>query len=119
MLCVLCVCAYVCLFMRFGDCVSGMAPKEKIFHRYVELELQLGNIDRCRALYERFLQWAPAHCDAWIKYAELEKVTTLFISLFKFVLFWFTPSWLFTTKLCSRLSVYVGSRRDGAVPCVV
>jgi crooked neck len=36
-----------------------MAPKGKIFKKYIEIELYLGNFDRCRTLYE--------------KYAELEK----------------------------------------------
>ncbi|KAL2621055.1 hypothetical protein R1flu_001260 [Riccia fluitans] len=51
----------------------GMAPKDKIFKTYIEIELQLGNIDRCRNLYEKYLEWAPANCYAWTKYAELEK----------------------------------------------
>ncbi|XP_020098316.1 crooked neck-like protein 1 isoform X2 [Ananas comosus] len=51
----------------------GMASKDKIFKKYIEIELQLGNIDRCRILYEKYFEWAPANCYAWIKYAELEK----------------------------------------------
>ncbi|KAF6134470.1 hypothetical protein GIB67_034884 [Kingdonia uniflora] len=50
----------------------GRAPKDKIFKKYIEIELQLGNIDRCRTLYEKYLQWAPQNCYAWTKYAELE-----------------------------------------------
>lgn len=62
---------------------AGMAPRQRIFHKYIELELQLGNIDRCRMLYEKFLDWAPAHCAAWIKFAELERVcrSSCFVSL--------------------------------------
>jgi hypothetical protein len=33
-----------------------------------------GNIDRCRTLYEKYLEWAPSNCAAWIKFAELEKM---------------------------------------------
>lgn len=51
----------------------GMAPKDKIFKKYIEIELQLGNINRCRTLYEKYLEWAPASCYAWSKYAELER----------------------------------------------
>ncbi|KAJ7544640.1 hypothetical protein O6H91_09G087500 [Diphasiastrum complanatum] len=51
----------------------GMAPKDKIFKTYIETELQLGNLDRCRSLYEKYLEWAPANCYAWSKYAELER----------------------------------------------
>ncbi|CAI5988854.1 unnamed protein product [Closterium sp. NIES-64] len=51
----------------------GVAPKDKIFKAYIEMELQLGNIDRCRMLYEKYLQWQPASCPAWAKFAELER----------------------------------------------
>nr|XP_029121335.1 LOW QUALITY PROTEIN: crooked neck-like protein 1 [Elaeis guineensis] len=51
----------------------GMAPKDKIFKKYIEIELQLGNINRCRTLYEKYLEWVPANCYAWSKYAELER----------------------------------------------
>ncbi|KAI3859669.1 hypothetical protein MKX03_031183 [Papaver bracteatum] len=50
----------------------GVAPKDKIFKKYIEIELQLGNMDRCRTLYARYLHWAPENCYAWIKFAELE-----------------------------------------------
>ena len=39
---------------------------------YIELELQLGEIERVRTLYQKYLQWAPANCGAWCKYAEVE-----------------------------------------------
>ncbi|KAL1816477.1 hypothetical protein DCAR_0520880 [Daucus carota subsp. sativus] len=51
----------------------GRAPKDKIFKKYIEIELQLGNIDRCRKLYEKYLVWSPENCYAWSKYAELER----------------------------------------------
>ncbi|KAK1402967.1 crooked neck-like protein 1 [Heracleum sosnowskyi] len=51
----------------------GKAPKDKIFKKYIEIELQLGNIDRCRKLYEKYLEWSPENCYAWSMYAELEK----------------------------------------------
>lgn len=51
----------------------GKAPKDKIFKKYIEIELHLGNIDRCRKLYEKYLEWSPENCYAWSKYAELEK----------------------------------------------
>ncbi|XP_060670702.1 uncharacterized protein LOC112488786 [Ziziphus jujuba] len=50
----------------------GRAPKDKIFENYIEIELQLGNIDRCRKLYEKYLEWAPENVYAWSKYTELE-----------------------------------------------
>ncbi|KAF3333215.1 crooked neck-like protein 1 [Carex littledalei] len=51
----------------------GVAPKDKIFKKYIEIELQLGNIDRCRRLYMKYLEWAMENCYAWTKFAELER----------------------------------------------
>eukprot|EP00457_Paulinella_chromatophora_P003088 gb/GEZN01003093.1/.p1 GENE.gb/GEZN01003093.1/~~gb/GEZN01003093.1/.p1 ORF type:complete len:699 (-),score=138.96 gb/GEZN01003093.1/:150-2246(-) len=50
----------------------GKAPREKMFKGYIELEMQLGNIDRCRKLYEKYLEFMPENCQAWSKFAELE-----------------------------------------------
>ena len=67
--------------IRRGDLASarkvyghaiGMAPSIKVFDAYIELEMQLGNIDRCRMLFERYLQWAPSNCKIWEKWADLE-----------------------------------------------
>jgi len=52
----------------------GKAPKDKLFREYIELELQLREFDRCRKLYEKFLEYAPANCTTWIKFAELETI---------------------------------------------
>ncbi|PRQ28623.1 putative tetratricopeptide-like helical domain-containing protein [Rosa chinensis] len=51
----------------------GKAPKEKIFKKYIEIELQLAKIDRCRKLYDKYLLWNAQSCYVWIKYAEFEK----------------------------------------------
>jgi crooked neck len=50
----------------------GRCPKAKLFREYIQLELQLGEVSRCRELYQRYLQWAPDNCAAWIAFAELE-----------------------------------------------
>lgn len=50
----------------------GRCPKARLFAGYIALELQLREFDRCRTLYERFLEWAPARAATWIRYAELE-----------------------------------------------
>ncbi|CBY41825.1 unnamed protein product, partial [Oikopleura dioica] len=52
----------------------GKAPKDKLFREYIELELQLREFDRCRKLYQKFLEYAPANCTTWIKFAELETI---------------------------------------------
>uniref|UniRef100_A0A0A9C3Z5 Crooked neck protein, putative n=1 Tax=Arundo donax TaxID=35708 RepID=A0A0A9C3Z5_ARUDO len=51
----------------------GLAPKDKIFTKYIDIELQLGNVDRCRILYQKYIEWAPSNSNAWSSYAELEK----------------------------------------------
>ena len=50
----------------------GRAPKPKIFTAYIEMEMQLGNMERCRAIYEKYLQYDPSAVSAWIKFTELE-----------------------------------------------
>ncbi|XP_072167131.1 crooked neck-like protein 1 [Diadema setosum] len=52
----------------------GKCPKDKLFKSYIELELQLREFDRCRVLYEKFLEFNPANCTTWMKYAELETI---------------------------------------------
>ncbi|KAF2813469.1 putative cell cycle control protein [Mytilinidion resinicola] len=51
----------------------GMCPKDKLFKGYIELELKLFEFVRCRTLYEKYIEWNPANCQAWIKFAELER----------------------------------------------
>ena len=52
----------------------GKCPKPKLFKGYIELELQLREFDRCRKLYEKFLEFNTANSNTWIKYAELEAI---------------------------------------------
>jgi len=51
----------------------GLCGKEKIFIEYINLELSLGEVDRCRSLYTNYLKAMPHNCKAWSKYADLEK----------------------------------------------
>lgn len=50
----------------------GMCPKEKLFRGYIDLEIQLREFDRCRILYQKFLEFGPENCTTWMKFAELE-----------------------------------------------
>jgi len=59
------------LFGRAIGVTSG--EKESLFQEYIALELALGEIDRCRALYGNYLKAMPHNCGAWTKFAELEK----------------------------------------------
>ena len=50
----------------------GRCPKSKLFSSYIQLELQLGEITRCRALYEKFVRFLPFNAQAWSSWAQLE-----------------------------------------------
>jgi len=70
------------LYVRRRDLVAarkllgraiGQCGKEKIFLEYITLEQSLGEIDRCRTLYNNYLKAMPHNCQAWSKYGQLEK----------------------------------------------
>jgi len=46
--------------------------KASIYRKYIALERQMGEIDRCRAIYTKWLETMPEHCPAWAGMAELE-----------------------------------------------
>lgn len=50
----------------------GMCPDDAIFTNYIEIEQSLGNIDRCRELYKKYVSFAPHNVEAWTKFALLE-----------------------------------------------
>lgn len=50
----------------------GFCPNEKIIRYYIDVEIQLGEIDRCRKLYEKLIQCFTDNPNNWIKYAEFE-----------------------------------------------
>ncbi|XP_033632294.1 crooked neck-like protein 1 [Asterias rubens] len=52
----------------------GKCPKDKVFKGYIELELQLREFDRCRILYQKFLEFNPENCTTWMKFTELESI---------------------------------------------
>jgi len=47
-------------------------PKPKLYKSYIVLELQLREFDRCRKIYEKYLEYNPNKCAAWMKFAELK-----------------------------------------------
>lgn len=54
-----------------GRAIGG-SPKDKLFSAYIDLERKLFEFVRCRTLYEKHIEYNPANCQAWIKFAELE-----------------------------------------------
>lgn len=57
----------------FGSAI-GSCPKEKLFKDYISLEIAMREFDRARLLYQKYLEWNPANCQAWIKFGDLEKM---------------------------------------------
>ncbi|KAJ2905102.1 pre-mRNA-splicing factor CLF1 [Zalerion maritima] len=51
----------------------GMSPKDKLFRGYIDLEMRLYEFARCRTLYDKFIEWNEANCQAWISFANLER----------------------------------------------
>lgn len=52
----------------------GMSGKPKIFKGYIELEKELKEFDRCRTLYEKYIERFPELPQPWIEFAELEQM---------------------------------------------
>lgn len=50
----------------------GACPKDRLFVGYVDLERRLYEFARCRTLYEKHVEYNPANCTTWIRFAELE-----------------------------------------------
>ena len=50
----------------------GICPKDKLFRGYIDLEIQLREFNRCRILYQKFLEFGPENCITWMRFAELE-----------------------------------------------
>lgn len=49
-------------------------PKPSIFSKYIQMELDLREFDRARALYERWLLLDPERSATWARFAELERL---------------------------------------------
>ena len=50
----------------------GIFPKKKVFQAYIYLEEQLCQLDRARALYEKYCEKFSTLPQAWIEYASFE-----------------------------------------------
>ncbi|XP_044729166.1 protein crooked neck [Chrysoperla carnea] len=50
----------------------GLCPRDKLYRGYIELEIQLREFDRCRILYQKYLEFNSENCITWMKFAELE-----------------------------------------------
>lgn len=50
----------------------GVCPRDKLYRGYIDLEIQLREFDRCRILYEKFLEFGPENCTTWMKVYSLQ-----------------------------------------------
>lgn len=45
----------------------GLCPRDKLFRGYIDLEIQLREFERCRILYEKYLEFGSENCVTWIR----------------------------------------------------
>lgn len=45
----------------------GICPRDKLYRGYIDLEIQLREFDRCRTLYQKFLEHGPENCITWMR----------------------------------------------------
>lgn len=50
----------------------GLCAKDNLYRGYIDLEWQLGEIDRCRVLYGKYVAFAPFAASVWQQFANLE-----------------------------------------------
>ncbi|KAH8739256.1 hypothetical protein FG386_000013 [Cryptosporidium ryanae] len=50
----------------------GRIPCPRLFDYYINFELKLGNFDRCRLLFTKYVEYNPVSADTWKKYMKFE-----------------------------------------------
>jgi crooked neck len=50
----------------------GRCPRTKILISYSQLELKLGNLERCRKINEKMVELFPHLVESWVFYANFE-----------------------------------------------
>ena len=50
----------------------GRCPKRKLFRSYIEIEKGMGNVERCRKIFAKWIEWSPVDVEAWCSFADLE-----------------------------------------------
>ena len=46
--------------------------KDSVYLSYLELELLLGEVERCRRIYEKWIEQRSEKAEVWCRYAEME-----------------------------------------------
>lgn len=49
-----------------------ICPRNKLYHGYIKMETELGEYDKCRIVYGKFLEFQPKDCNIWIDFAKME-----------------------------------------------
>ena len=57
----------------FGAAIGHGVVKDGVFLCYLQMEMALGEVDRCRRIFERWLQERSDAVDVWLKFAEMEE----------------------------------------------
>ena len=50
----------------------GRCPRPRVFDAYIALESDLGEVARCRTLYQKYLECFPLRASTWAQFAQLE-----------------------------------------------
>ncbi|GBE59158.1 crooked neck family 1 isoform [Babesia ovata] len=50
----------------------GRCSKPKLFEAYAQIELKLGNLDRCRHIHAKYIEMWPFKPDSWLAFVNLE-----------------------------------------------
>ncbi|KAF7456465.1 putative crooked neck family 1 protein isoform 2 [Cryptosporidium felis] len=67
--------------VRSGDIFSarrilgiglGRAPCKNLFDQYIDLEFKLGNFDRCRVLFIKYIEFDPISSKTWVQFIQFE-----------------------------------------------
>lgn len=59
--------------MLLGQALGRCPNKPSLYRKYIDLEMQLGEVDRCRTLYAKFLGAIPYSCATWIQFCNFER----------------------------------------------
>lgn len=54
------------------DEATKRSPCHRVYRRYIDIESDLGEHEKCRKLYREFLEHEPDNCSAWIDFAKSE-----------------------------------------------
>lgn len=70
----------------------GICPRDKLYRGYIDLEIQLREFDRCRILYEKFLEFGSENCTTWMKVCKVKRFVVYYnfsnCSVFIEIFFW-------------------------------